>query len=198
MNLEVAFEGKLPAGMPWSSVPIEIAVSMPAEFASFLVPTIKLSPTVPLVAEDPDERVLHEDPAYITFLPLPPSFNRRTVASWKSLAFEIQDWLLEVAVDPRCPERIWGTDLFWMAYLAAFPKFPQGQWQGWDPRINVCNTFGERWTMDACPIGEVAHDNGACTDACPGCGYIREELWGEFERNTSLFYNNGPLVRQEV
>ncbi|PSS37805.1 hypothetical protein PHLCEN_2v273 [Hermanssonia centrifuga] len=170
---------------------------MPEEFASHLVPIIETHATAPLIKEDSDE--IGSNSSCITFLPLPSSFDYNKQSSWAALASEIQGWLLALAVSPKSPERSWATDCFWMAYLAAFPDFPRGQWTLWDPRINICETFAERWTMT--PTGNFAirdsveHDE-TCSDSCDACIQSRRELWEEFTRHASLFYVDGPLVRQ--
>ncbi|KAI0284777.1 hypothetical protein BC826DRAFT_1054741 [Russula brevipes] len=56
------------------------------------------------------------------------SFDDTILASQVNLAFLIQDWLVSSHWQLPPPLRMWGRDVFWMSFVAAFPTFPLGAW----------------------------------------------------------------------
>ena len=105
-----------------------------------------------------------QDPSeYITFLPLSKSFNHQSPAHWKLVAEAIGEWLRDIVVDQVCPERTWGTDLYWMALIAVYPNPDKVPWTEWDTQIHVKNSFAEKWLFE--PGTYVSHDDG-CEDGC--------------------------------
>jgi hypothetical protein len=39
----------------------------------------------------------------------------------------------------------WGVEAFWLAYMAAFPEFPNGIWPNWNPVIDVDGDCIQDW-----------------------------------------------------
>ena len=56
----------------------------------------------------------------IPFLPLEKSFNHRDVQSWSRLAEVISSWLVNDIKALKSQEWTWGTNIFWMAFVAAY------------------------------------------------------------------------------
>ena len=78
------------------------------------------------------------------FLPLPPTFNKTCAEAWSSLASQIQQWLIFCLRDEGTPHWKWGVDVFWVAFIAAYPSFPLGEWPLWDTRIPMAGPFIEK------------------------------------------------------
>lgn len=57
--------------------------------------------------------------------------------------------MIDQVADSRHPQWAWGKDLFWFAYIAAYPRFPEGHWPSWDPAIPAEGAFIDRWLDDA-------------------------------------------------
>ena len=77
------------------------------------------------------------------FLPLASAFNKSSDEAWSSLASQIQRWLIFCIRDQDAPHWKWGVEVFWTAFLAAFPQFPFGDWPVWDVRIPMAGPFLE-------------------------------------------------------
>jgi hypothetical protein len=61
-----------------------------------------------------------------------------------TLASRIQDWLIFYIQDEHLLHWKWGAELFWIAFVAAFPSFPLGDWPVWDARIPLAGAFIEK------------------------------------------------------
>lgn len=116
----------------------------------------------------------------ITFLPLPPTFDYTRSDSWADLALQIQDWLINIVADTRAQQWIWGREIFWIAFMAAYPNFPQGPWLKWDSKISMDGSFIQGW-MDK--LGSNPESDGTDDEDA-----LMEELWQEFYRVVSLCY----------
>ncbi|KAF8257537.1 hypothetical protein EI94DRAFT_1817542 [Lactarius quietus] len=80
----------------------------------------------------------------ISFLPLSPTFNKTSAEAWSSLSSQIQQWLIFCLQDEGTPHWEWGVEVFWVAFITAFPSFPLGEWPLWDSRIPMTGPFIER------------------------------------------------------
>ncbi|KAL6300163.1 hypothetical protein BKA93DRAFT_741023, partial [Sparassis latifolia] len=124
----------------------------------------------------------------LTFLPLPSTFNPYERTCWVTLATNIEKWLLIEVVNVRCPDWMWGCNAFWMAFIAAYPDFPRGNWPAWDSRIAMEGPFMERWMQRDNQCERVSEECGADT-----YHYMYTELWREFQQLVSLYFP-GPLI----
>ena len=58
------------------------------------------------------------------------------------VAHEIQQWLVPMAADTSHPLWLWGVDLFWVAFTAAFPNFLRDtMWPLWSADIPFCGAY---------------------------------------------------------
>lgn len=117
----------------------------------------------------------------ITFLPLQ-TFDPFDSKCWSNLAEDIQEWLLNIIVDPYSQEWTWGRELFWMAFMAAYPTFPQGDWPSWDAKISVEGAFAQGW-LDRGGAGGI--ENGSETEQV---AMLRKDVWEQFCQTASLYY----------
>lgn len=186
-------------------------ISIPDGLSAYITPVV-IPKVLNVAVKDEDEddemsrfsvspHVFIEIPAIIssqtpnisssTFLPLPRTFNRHCTTDWVTLFQEMQDFVFEVAVDMDSPERAWGTDLYWIAYIAAYPTFPQGARTKWDPRMKLCGTFGDYWL---CNVAN-PHTSHArpCTDTCAACITLCDSLWDSFLLHAATMYS-GPII----
>ncbi|KAI6147786.1 hypothetical protein BKA82DRAFT_506334 [Pisolithus tinctorius] len=81
------------------------------------------------------------------FFPLSPQFHPLDGRAWASLANEIQFFLVQdISIEqtqPDCYEVL--RDIFWMAFVAAYPSFPHGEWPQWNPMISMEGEFMSYW-----------------------------------------------------
>lgn len=73
----------------------------------------------------------------------------------------------------------WGIDLFWIAFIAAYPEFPNGSWPFWDTRIPCKGTFLTTWLRNEAPR-RVNADPEIRTLL------IRGKMWEEFQERLHL------------
>lgn len=39
----------------------------------------------------------------------------------------------------------WARDAYWIAYVAAYPRFPHAEWTPWDPDVSLDGQFIHKW-----------------------------------------------------
>ncbi|KAG2065608.1 hypothetical protein BDR04DRAFT_984712, partial [Suillus decipiens] len=154
MLLAIRFSSKLPRHLIEQTIPIEISVSIAEEFGCFAMPVIQTMSldrwrSLPGSSVNDDFESLSDDsisPASdipIPFLPLPSHFNYNKRTDWEMLSKQIEKWPIEL--DTELLQWIWGCNIFWLTFIAAFPSFPRGTWHMWDPRILLEGAFIEQW-----------------------------------------------------
>jgi hypothetical protein len=114
---------------------------------------------------------------HISFLPLPADFNHEDRTQWMVLADSIQDWL--VAEEPLLQDKElwkWGTEAFWVAFTAAYPAFPHGEWPFWNTKINMEGGYIESW------LENLSSDNGSEDDAHPNEVWELGVVWQHFQQ----------------
>lgn len=117
----------------------------------------------------------------ITFLPLQ-SFNPLDGARWSALAQDIEDWLVTIVVDSCCKEWTWGCDLFWMAFIAANPTFPNGAWPSWNEQITLEGQFAQSW------LDKMAEKAGNAQDSeMEDVDVLRKGIWEQFCQGISRY-----------
>ncbi|KIO16554.1 hypothetical protein M407DRAFT_246798 [Tulasnella calospora MUT 4182] len=79
------------------------------------------------------------------FLPLQPSFDYMDVTFWQDLAQDTQDWLVTLKPSEDVELWTWSLDIFWIAFVAAYPDFPAGDWPDWDNRVPLRGNFIMNW-----------------------------------------------------
>ncbi|KAK1230712.1 protein kinase, partial [Marasmius sp. AFHP31] len=71
----------------------------------------------------------------------------------------------------------WGREVYWMAFVAAFPHFPAGSWTNWDPAIELEGPFIVEW---------VGRGGTASLDRQRGSNSLeqqaRDEIWQHFRQ----------------
>lgn len=84
---------------------------------------------------------------------------------WHFVVLRVEDWLLKFIRDHDSPYWTWGQDLFWIAFLAAYPNFPHGKFQDWDSRIGfewrvIAQCMPSRWSRAAEHDEETVDEDG--------------------------------------
>ncbi|KAF8834897.1 hypothetical protein BDN67DRAFT_984988 [Paxillus ammoniavirescens] len=160
LDLSIRFIGNASLQNIPEHIPIQVSVHLVDEWVDKLYPVVEALPA--------DDVELEEDlsPEMFPFLPLPPRFNPDNGLQWQSLAKEIKYWLLQdPAFDVTHPGYYFlMREFFWMAFVAAYPTFPHGQWLCWDPQIPMHGCFISDWIADldeatAAPMPATIHDS---------------------------------------
>ncbi|KAI6147709.1 hypothetical protein BKA82DRAFT_164944 [Pisolithus tinctorius] len=120
----------------------------------------------------------------IMFLPLPPLWNPMDTNHWLELLKRIEQWLVDIMQVTNVPEWTWGHDVFWLAYIGAYPAFPCGKWEPWNPIIPLEGQFIEEW------LAKEETDDMFPHNVSDMLSYI----WNEFCRHAVLFYPFPLLV----
>lgn len=104
------------------------------------------------------------------YLPLPASFDFTDAVSWSEAAQAIQDWATTCRHTEHTNPPLWtiSVNLFWLAFVAAYPQFPRAPWPRWDPRMPLSGLFIERWLF------------AGCYTAVPAPGILRYRIWTTF------------------
>ncbi|KAG1855246.1 hypothetical protein F4604DRAFT_1590791 [Suillus subluteus] len=141
MFVTIFFPGSFPRQAIQGDIPIRISVSIAEEYGSFTTPIIEVAPMDSRYrgssihcSDDFSQDMFYDDEVSIPFLPLPPTFNHFNRSDWQIVSQKIQEWLTS-EVDTKSSLWTWGRVAFWLAFVAAYPSFPTGQWPMWDPRI---------------------------------------------------------------
>ena len=121
----------------------------------------------------------------ISFLPLSPAFNKASSVDWASLAFRVQQWLIYYIQDQQMSHWKWGAEVFWTAFIAAFPTFPLGDWPSWDVRIPMVGSFIEKQVV-AADFEETTRWANECT--AEDLIKRRNELWEDFCKLVKVMY----------
>ena len=99
-----------------------------------------------------------------------------------ALVEQIAEWLVSTVADPSTPEWAWGQEAFWMAFIAAYPQFPAGEWPVWNPRIPMAGSFIQSWLDENL---RNRNFNGSTT--------LLHDIWLQFQQHLALFYRH-PLI----
>lgn len=119
----------------------------------------------------------------VTFLPLPFNFNYTHAECWCWLADKISDWLIEVIIEDGLPEWSWGLEAFCMAFIAAHPSFPGGEWLAWSVKIPMEGSFMQSW-LD----GSLHFNNND----------FYNDLWLQFQQHVSLMYPRALIALESI
>ncbi|KAH9015520.1 hypothetical protein EDB85DRAFT_2211073 [Lactarius pseudohatsudake] len=167
-----------------AEMPFELTVHLLPEFTTLrpIMRTARTFPELPL-SEGLPSHSTHVVP--ISFLPLSPTFDKASAVAWTSLASRIQQWLVYYIQDQHLPHWKWGAEVFWTAFVAAFPSFPLGNWPLWDVRIPLAGAFIEKQVV-ATDFEEISRRAGECTSE--DLIRRREELWEDFCEIVKLMY----------
>ncbi|KAF8345692.1 hypothetical protein F5887DRAFT_1158668 [Amanita rubescens] len=125
-------------------IPLQITISVPEGFRDYVRPVIWAEAST-IGMTQPDCKPETERSMDISFLPLPIGFDYQHDECWKVLVEQIAEWLVSTVADSSTPEWAWGQEAFWMAFIAAFPQFPAGEWPVWNPRIPMAGSFIQSW-----------------------------------------------------
>lgn len=79
----------------------------------------------------------------------------------------------------------WGAEVFWTAFIAAFPTFPLGDWPSWDVRIPMVGSFIEKQVV-AADFEETTRWANECT--AEDLIKRRNELWEDFCKLVKVMY----------
>ncbi|EGN98870.1 hypothetical protein SERLA73DRAFT_152660 [Serpula lacrymans var. lacrymans S7.3] len=139
--------------IPWGEIPLKLTVTLPNEWTG-LTPIFQMSPIKFLFSR----RDMHTGAGAssnrdninrpIPFLPLQLSFDPGSSQCWINLVAGVQTWLLVDVVYRCCHAWIWGQEAFWMAFVAAYPDFPAGDWSGWSSKILLEDLFLNSWMAE--------------------------------------------------
>ncbi|EGO04520.1 hypothetical protein SERLA73DRAFT_148992 [Serpula lacrymans var. lacrymans S7.3] len=83
-------------------------------------------------------------------------------------------------------EWTWGREVFWMAYIAAYPEFPNGRWTIWSLKISPEGSFLEGW-MTKC-TSAVQEEIRLFND---NVDYVstRGAIWERFQDTVALIFD---------
>ncbi|KAF8346811.1 hypothetical protein F5887DRAFT_916126 [Amanita rubescens] len=193
--LRVSFNGELPPNLRNEKIPLRVSISLPPEYAPYTRPVLRTVPDEDTSDEqsstsdefasmsDDDEPLTHgievqEIP--IPFLPLAQSFDHRDGQSWSKLVEVISDWLVNDVRTLKRQEWTWGTDTFWMAFVAAYPSFPCGTWPVWDCHIALDGTFIHEWLDHGGREGWSQQFNVPFNDNSEGLANFHDQIWCVF------------------
>ncbi|KIK80277.1 hypothetical protein PAXRUDRAFT_159096 [Paxillus rubicundulus Ve08.2h10] len=167
-------------------IPIRISADIPHEFLGQISPMV-LEYTNPQNGQQTPSRPLYMNPrttyhphtlfyrTFFPFFPLPPTFNLSDRLSWQALIHQIQLHLIQLEDNLTSEEHITKClivcEFFWMAFVAAFPSFPYGDWPDWNPRITMDGDFISYWISDT-DVGSVKPES---------VGMIWEFIWEELK-----------------
>ncbi|KAH9949289.1 hypothetical protein B0H21DRAFT_707190 [Amylocystis lapponica] len=147
--VSVTFRGAVPPSVLRGDIPLQISISLPQEYAHFTSPVLRALPA--WSASDGTASIVSiclecQFYRYYSHIhPLPSTFDPSERSSWIALAPEIERWLLTEVINVRSPDWLWGRNVFWMAFIAAYPDFPRGEWPVWNTKIAMEGPFIENW-----------------------------------------------------
>ncbi|KAL0056974.1 protein kinase, partial [Marasmius tenuissimus] len=163
----ITLEGELPPELANTQVPLQISLSLPEPYHSFLQPVVNQfsdSSTSSLIqgAEDDEMKTTialdaaefsspHDSqaPSQVPDPPclvLSPTFNCHTFNSWIVLYESIGQWMGNFRAHRNLSEDWeWGREVYWMAFTVAFPNFPSGDWSNWDPMYDLDGPYVQEW-----------------------------------------------------
>ncbi|KAI5997604.1 hypothetical protein EDC04DRAFT_2909611 [Pisolithus marmoratus] len=142
IELSVRFHGAVYFQDVPEHVPVKVSIHLSDEWAGLLPVVLDVSKDS-LAAKNP------LTPAMFPFLPLPSQFEPTDTCQWQQLVKQIEHCLLaDPLLDSKNPEcyRLM-RELFWMAFVAAFPEFPHGDWPRWNGLITMEGDFISRWVL---------------------------------------------------
>jgi len=119
------------------------------------------------------------------FLPLPCHFDHQSGEAWAELAMLIQSVLVQSSHGEEMPCYVLAREFFWMAFVAAFPSFPFGEWPEWDLRIPMRGTFISAWVEDldlSLPIQGAQFSQS-----------VRRYIWDELADAVTFFFSMSLL-----
>ncbi|KAK1227767.1 protein kinase, partial [Marasmius sp. AFHP31] len=152
----ITLKGDLPPELIDTKVPLQISLSLPEPYRSFLEPVVnEYADSV-----DPETQteigLANDDsstsPTPSSKIPDPPclelssAFNHQSTESWTNVYKDIGQWMGGIRLERgETEDWQWGWEAYWMAFVAAFPHFPSGAWSNWDPAIALDGPFITEW-----------------------------------------------------
>ena len=78
----------------------------------------------------------HPSKSLFPFLPLHDDFDHNDANKWKWLVNVLQEYLLDPHLHTKFQScYLFTRELFWMAFIAAYPTFPHSPWPLWNSEI---------------------------------------------------------------
>ncbi|KAJ8073263.1 hypothetical protein PM082_020135 [Marasmius tenuissimus] len=182
LPVSISLKGDLPRHLD-AKVPLHISISLPEPYNSFLVPVISEIGGIPKHLDDTaSTTVASSDPvaaqvpiADPSFLHLLSSFNPHVTKPWVDLRKSIEDWMMSFADQKDSTQDWdWGREAYWMAFSAAYPGFPNGDWPTWNPAIDLGGPYIQEWLN--CEGLTSCHEEGDANNDCE----MRENIWQRF------------------
>lgn len=154
-----------------SSQPIQIAISVPQDVGAHAYPIVKIHQG-PETGDDDVGRLSVDDQNLVSvlttqlesdsntnasqirsnianspppFLPLPSSFCSSRRRDWVDLYMHIAEWMVRCIRDRNSKAWEWAQDAYWIAFVAAYPNFPHGEWPMWDYKVALGGAFIKGW-----------------------------------------------------
>lgn len=122
------------------------------------------------------------------FLPLSPQFRPKDQGCWLTLYTDIAQWLVSQLPDQSSVLWVWGREAFWLAFIAAHPVFPHGDWPRWPSIVSLDGPFVLYWMArrnaggdyedrpDGTGLAHARLDGGILAD-------MQDEIWARFRRH---------------
>ncbi|KAF8875392.1 hypothetical protein BD779DRAFT_1563695 [Infundibulicybe gibba] len=202
LSIHIDFMGELPSNISQMTVPLQISVALPMEYGVHILPILcatlaeddentdvePLDFDLPPEPEEyPSSPVTEHGYATIPFLPLGGTFDPNLQECWATLWPEIQDWLINIVVESDAHEWRWGVEAFWMAFIAANPRFPGGQWPYWNSYIALQGDFIQVWMEELYGGNGYQYFHGS-----PDSDSLsRSKIWAKFQ---ALFHTYCPAI----
>ncbi|EGO30401.1 hypothetical protein SERLADRAFT_404586 [Serpula lacrymans var. lacrymans S7.9] len=193
LNMSLLFEGSVPnSRIFFAEMRLKVTITLPRDCAG-ITPVIKSGPLDFMYGSNSLQSVLCQNQRGqsgldipLSFLPLHSSFNPYNAQCWIGLMNKIQRWLLIEVVDRHSLEWTWGREVFWMAYIAAYPEFPNGRWTIWSLKISPEGSFLEGW-MTKC-TSAVQEEIRLFND---NVDYVstRGAIWERFQDTVALIFD---------
>ncbi|KAI9569760.1 hypothetical protein HD554DRAFT_2168935 [Boletus coccyginus] len=141
LELSVRFHGAVFRDTPPEKIPVQISVRICDQWAE--------QPLLPVICDMSKEVNKSLNPVTFPFLPLSSLFEPTDAYQWVQLAKQIEECLVaDPLLESKHPDRYRLTrELFWMAFIAAYPEFPQGKWTRWNSMIAMEGEFMSRWML---------------------------------------------------
>ncbi|KAG6369411.1 hypothetical protein JVT61DRAFT_14893 [Boletus reticuloceps] len=143
LELSVHFHGAVFHNTMAEKIPVQISVHLCDQWSG--------QPLLPVICDMSNLKEANKSssPAMFPFLPLPSQFEPTNAHQWEQLTNRIEERLV---ADPHLESEHLDyyrltRELFWMAYIAAHPEFPRGQWSRWNSVIMMEGEFMSHWML---------------------------------------------------
>ncbi|EGN99246.1 hypothetical protein SERLA73DRAFT_73784 [Serpula lacrymans var. lacrymans S7.3] len=173
VNLKISVVGDLPLALATQNIPVYMSVHLPEKYAVFALPIIQESSGAPSTEHSPHEMHVLIDAGYseVSKLSSLSENDQHSPSDLQCQDISFTSDIVDEANSNASPAPIiarqspppdipisflplspsfpyiwnWGLDVFLIAFVSAYPTFPQGDWPAWDSRIPLEGRFIVEW-----------------------------------------------------